>query len=278
MNLHHQGGEKETKQNRKEKNKLHILTPNRVSLHLLKIGPNGHPIEKRFVNEGQKLRIGSSLTLKNMVVPLLPQTPTNDPRKSTPNGKSILSKSLIHHPQIKSGNFLGKTQEIRKWERKEAPNLKSHWAMHKEMIDRFNLFHTHNTSICQVLPSTLEMIEGQNFIQIRIPQKETNLWRDSSIPNPSKRKQLKQSPRQFIVHELGREQTLMRGTNHNVRPIKNKPNPIKGTQQATNLPHYPILKVSSNPRHPYRHLKIKRVSHRAILILHQRKNTAEPIL
>jgi len=46
--------------------------------------------------------------------------------------------------------------------------------MNKQMIHRFFLLHTKDTPICQISASTLQMIQGDNFIQVSIPQKRTS--------------------------------------------------------------------------------------------------------
>lgn len=58
---------------------------------------------------------------------------------------------------------------------KEAPNLMSHKTMNKKVVYRLFFFYTYNTFIHQIPTSTLEMIEGQNFIQIHIPKEKETL-------------------------------------------------------------------------------------------------------
>lgn len=58
--------------------------------------------------------------------------------------------------------------------KKRTQNLESRRAMNKEMINSFLLLPTLHTSISQIPPSTLEMVESKNFIQISIPHKEMN--------------------------------------------------------------------------------------------------------
>lgn len=52
---------------------------------------------------------------------------------------------------------------------KEAPNLVSHRGMNKKMTTRLPCHHTQGIFIRQIPTSIMEMIKGDNFIQVSIP-------------------------------------------------------------------------------------------------------------
>lgn len=60
---------------------------------------------------------------------------------------------------------------------KKVPHYISRWTMNKKMIYRFFLNQTHDASICQIPPSTPQVIKVR--ILSRTTYKETNFWGDA---------------------------------------------------------------------------------------------------
>lgn len=91
-----------------------------------------------------------SLILKNSIIPFFLHTPTNGPPQGLPNdGKE--TRKVPNPPTFDQlAEVLWKYPGNMKTKKEKMSHLRSHWTKHKEVINRFFLPQTDDTSISQV--------------------------------------------------------------------------------------------------------------------------------
>lgn len=148
---------------------LHNLTPKHITLTLIKIHCDGHPIKNKPINNKEELLWRREIVFKTSVILLLPNTQTKRPWQKVPN--AFYNAFQIPDPPAWDVINEPKWKDLEDIERGRGRNPTTFSpTMDKHMVHQL-LFYKQNTQICQVPHSTLR------WLRVRI------LSRDANKPN-----------------------------------------------------------------------------------------------